>query len=132
MTSKYNPSLLPNLKRLFVIKDDLAKKYNYERAFDYLRIELKNVLRSDICQQIIFLNTSEDKIINNISKELDDPIYQKISEVTAFPRFLKDPFVVAILKKDAPSVYFHCKNIVNDNRWNYRFKRIASKILGTI
>ena len=129
MTNRYNPTLLPDLKKLFIIKDDLAQKYNYEKAFNYLRIELKNVLRSDICQQIIFLNNSEDETINNISKELEDPVYQKISEVTGRPNFLTDPFVVGILNKDAITIYQLCKKIVDGEKWKRNLKWAASKIL---
>lgn len=132
MTSKYNPTLLSDLKKMFLLKDELAHKYNYEQAYDYLRAELKNVFRSDVCQQIIFLKEPEEKIIKNISKELDDPVYQTISEVTSFPKFIHDPFVKAILNKDAVSVYQQCKDIVDKNKWPRRIKRTVSRILKAI
>ena len=132
MTSKYNPTLLSDLKKSFVLKNDLAKKYNYDQAYDYLRAELKNVFRSDICQQIIFLKAPADQIINNISKELEDPVYQKISEVKSFPHFQENSFVKAILNKDAESVYKQCKDIVDRNKWQRQFKKFISSLLRII
>lgn len=132
MTSRYNPTLLSDLKKMFVLKDDLAHKYNHELAYDYLRAELKNVFRSDICQQIIFCKTPKENLIMNISKELEDPVYQKIGETTSFSNFLNDPFVISILNKDAESVYYQCKSIVQKNKWQRHLKRIASKIIKSI
>lgn len=54
MTTRYNTCLLPDLKKLYYIKKALIDKYQYHKASDYIRIELKNVLKSDICQMIAF------------------------------------------------------------------------------
>ena len=132
MTTKYNPTLLSDLKKLFIIKDNLAKEYHYDRAFDPLRVEMKNVLRSDICQRIIYLKTSKEEMINSISKELKDPVYQKIGEVRNRPDFYKDPFVIAIINKDASSIYDQCKSIVDNEKWIRLIKRIGSKVIRII
>lgn len=54
MTNRYNPKLLPDLKFLYRLKQDLIKKYNYDKAFNLTRYELKNVLCSDIKQRILY------------------------------------------------------------------------------
>ena len=61
MTTKYNKNLLPDLKKLYTIKKELIDKYQYYKASDYIRIELKNVLISDIKQRILFKLLLSDK-----------------------------------------------------------------------
>ena len=48
MTTQYNKNLLPNLKVLYSIKKRKIEKYKYDKASEYIRIELKNILISDI------------------------------------------------------------------------------------
>lgn len=74
MTTRYNPSLYPDLKNLYLLKEQLIEKYQYYKASDFIKFEIKNVLRSNICQQIIFKVGAKDQIISNISKELSDPL----------------------------------------------------------
>lgn len=62
MTTRYNTCLLPDLKKLYYIKKALIDKYQYHKASDYIRIELKNVLKSDICQMIAFKVRSPKEI----------------------------------------------------------------------
>ena len=132
MTNKYNPTLLSDLKKMFLKKDEMANNYSYTKAHDYLRVELKNVFRSDICQQIIYLKLPSEELIKNISRELKDPVYQKIGEVTSFPNFQDDPFVKAILSQDAVSIYDQCKSNVENSKWPRRIKTVASKLLRMI
>lgn len=91
MTTRYNTCLLPDLKKLYYIKKALIDKYQYHKASDYIRIELKNVLKSDICQMIAFKVRSPKEIKNRISEELKDPIYKDIMQVQNHPAFLEDP-----------------------------------------
>lgn len=86
ITSKYNPNLLPDLKRLYCIKEQLIKKYNYEKASDFVRIELKNVLKSDVCQMISFNIGGKEYILNRIKTELNDPVYERMTMVKTASR----------------------------------------------
>lgn len=51
MTTRYNKNLLPNLKVLYSIKKRKIEEYKYDKASEYIRIELKNVFISDIKQR---------------------------------------------------------------------------------
>ena len=62
---------------------------------------MKNVFLSDICQRIIFKTGSAAEIKSVISHELEDPIWERVLQVREYPKFLADPFVVAIANKDA-------------------------------
>lgn len=87
MTTQYNKNLLPNLKVLYSIKKRKIEKYKYDKASEYIRIELKNILISDIKQRILFKYGSKEDIINQINQELTDPIWNDIQQI-------KDPKII--------------------------------------
>lgn len=132
MTSRYNPRLYPDMKKLYLLKEQLIEKYNYNKASNYIKFEIKNVLRSDICQQIIYKVGTEKDIISNIANELSDPLWDRAMMIDGHPNYFKDPFVVAIKDKDAEKVYLLCKEKVGKERWGRIAKRIASSILSYI
>lgn len=129
MTSRYNSRLYPDLKKLYLLKEQLIEKYNYNKASNYIKFEIKNVLRSNICQQIIYKVGTEKDIISNIDQELSDPLWDRAMQIDGHPNYFKGPFVMAIQKKDAEKVYQYCKDKVRKERWSRLAKRIASSIL---
>lgn len=125
MTSKYNSHLLVDLKKMFYLKEELIKKYHYNKASDFIRIELKNILKSDIYQMIYFRTGTKEEIINKITEELKDPIYQQIFiYAEKHPSFLKEPFVKAIINKDASKLYQICNQLVKKERPIKAIKKI--------
>lgn len=132
ITTRYNPTLLDDLKRLFAIKDQLSQKLHYDVAFDYLRIELKNVLRSDICQRIIFNFGDKEDILLKIKEELRDPLYLEVQKVKSTEAFLDEPFVKAMAQKDAVALYNLCEALVRQQRWQRLKKKIVSFLLGHV
>ena len=129
MTTRYNTCLLPDLKKLYYIKKALIDKYQYHKASDYIRIELKNVLKSDICQMIAFKVRSPKEIKNRISEELKDPIYKDIMQVQNHPAFLEDPFIKAIAAYDSNMRYDLCKKQFKKEIQIRLIKKIISFIL---
>lgn len=129
MTTRYNPSLLPDLKKLFVIKKQLSQKLHYDTAYDYLRIELKNVFRTDICQRIVFNFGDKEDIIFKIKEELHDPLYQEVQKVKDTPGFLDEPFVKAMANQDAETIYRLCLDLVKQQRWQRLKKKIVCYLL---
>lgn len=132
MTSRYNPRLLPDLKRLYYLKENLIEQYHYNIASNFIRIELKNVLRSAICQMIYFKIGNRNDILKVITQELNDPIYKRIVQVTEHPHFLKDPFVMGITKKEANVLYNICLECVKKERIKRILKKLVSLILSHI
>lgn len=132
MTTRYNPTFLSDMKKLFRVKDKLSQEQHYDSAYDYLRIELKNVLRSDICQRIVFDYGEKNDILFKIREELIDPVYQEVQKVRNTEGFLDDPFVKAMEEQDAESIYNQCLEIVKEQRWQRLKKRIASFLLKII
>lgn len=129
MTTRYNPSLYPDLKNLYLLKEQLIEKYQYYKASDFIKFEIKNVLRSNICQQIIFKVGAKDQIISNISKELSDPLWDRALQIENHPNYFNDPFVQAIQNKDAEKAYSLCLEKVKKEKWSRLVKRIVSSVL---
>lgn len=129
MTTRYNPKLYPNLKSLYLLKEKLIEKYQYYKAHDYIRIELKNVFRSDICQMITFHTASKQEIVDKITKELGDPVWTRVLDVKEHPGFAKDPFVMAIKAKDSNTIYEICNEQVQKEKFKRKIKYMISKII---
>ena len=131
MTTKYNKNLLPDLKKLYTIKKELIDKYQYYKASDYIRIELKNVLISDIKQRILFKYGSQEDIINQINKELMDSIWNDIQQIKN-SNIIASPIVQAVINKDANTIYRLCKSETRKYYPQWILKRVISKILSLI
>lgn len=131
MTTRYNKNLLTNLKVLYNIKKKKIEKYKYYKASDYIRIELKNVLISDIKQRILFKYGSQEDIINQISQELMNPIWNDIQQIKD-SNIIASPTVKAIINKDANTIYEICKNDIKKYYPQWILKRIISQILSLI
>lgn len=131
MTTRYNKNLLPNLKVLYSIKKRKIEEYKYDKASEYIRIELKNVLISDINQRILFNYGSKGDIINQINQELMDPIWSDIQQIKT-PNIIASPIVQAIIHKDANAIYELCQSDTKKYYPQWILKRIISKILNII
>lgn len=129
LTCKYNPKLLSDMKRLYLLKEAMIDKYGYDKAKDWARIELKNVLKSDICQRIAYGNDGGKRaVINAISAEINDPIYAKLSEVSKASGFWEGPFVKAFMAKDAEKIYDICLGYVRRERPKRLLKQAMFKL----
>lgn len=127
MTTQYNKNLLPNLKALYSIKKRKIEKYKYDKASEYIRIELKNILVSDIKQRILFKYGSKGDIINQINQELTDPVWNDIQQIKN-PNIITSPIVQAIINKDANAIYELCQSDTKKYYPQWILKRIVSKI----
>lgn len=131
MTTRYNKNLLPNLKVLYSIKKRKIKEYKYDKASEYIRIELKNVFISDINQRILFNYGSKEDIINQINQELTDPVWSDIQEIKD-SKIIAYSIVQAIINKDANTIYDLCQSDTKKYYPQWTLKRIISKILNII
>lgn len=80
MTSKYNPHLLSDLKRMFVEKVKFAKELNYPKAFIPSAIEMKNVLFSSI-EMRLDAHHPKGKIITDLEEEFNDESWLLFDEI---------------------------------------------------
>ena len=132
-TGQYNPHLLPDLKRLYLLKEELIEKYQYYKAHDWIRFELKNVLKTDICQRIVYgIDNDKEAAINAILTEINDPIYAKLSEVDKSSAFWNEPFVKGLMAKDGEAMYEICHRQVVKDLPKRLLKRIGGRLLNLI
>lgn len=128
MTTKYNPALFSDLKFLYQKKKEIIKEYSYTQAHDFIRIEIVNVFKSDIRQQILYKYKSKEEIINQIKEELHNPLWNDIKDIND-KNYINKPFPKAILQKDANYIYNFCQNEVDKDMPTYYLKRIAARVL---
>ena len=129
MTSQYNPHLLKDMKKLFYFKEEMITKYNYQKAVPFIRYELKNVLKTEICQKIAYKKASQKMIIEWISNEIKDPIYNSLYDIDPSENFWNDPFVIALIHRDSVELYHICKKIILKETPKRLLKKIALKLL---
>ena len=130
MTGRYNPHLLPDMKKLYVFKQKLIEKYQYFKATNSIRIEMKNVLISDICQRIAFgIGGGRPAITDWIRQEIEDPIYADLWDIYKNTVNLNDPFAKAFIAKDADTMYEICRLRVRKARPKQILKQVGYKLL---
>lgn len=133
MTGRYNARLLPDLKKLYLFKREQIEKYRYFKAADSARRELKNVLRSDICQRIAYgVGGGRAEITDWIRHELEDPVYADVREAYKGVVDWSDPFAKALVDGDAEAMYEICRRRVRKGRPRELLKRIGCKVLNMI
>lgn len=129
VTSHYNARLYPDLKWLYLLKEQLIEQYDYRKASDFLKIEIKNVLRSDICQRILYHVETRQQSLDYLAKELSDPLWERALRLDNRPDYCNDPFVQALLRKDVAQIYALCEAIVAKNKWKRNIKSALAAIL---
>ena len=132
LTTKYNDKFLEDSKRLFLLKEEMIKKYNYKKASIFTRIELKNVLKTEISQLIIYNKYKKDELVRRILEEIKDPIYKNIYDIECNSSFWNDPFVNAFKNQDALRMYRICKIEVYRSTPKRLLKQLAFKFLNSI
>lgn len=105
MTSRFNPYLYDNLEFLFKRKLESIDRYGYYKALDYVLIEIKNVLMTDIEQRIQYEVGTRSEIESLIAKRLEQPYWTMLNDVKVVADFTSDSVVAAVLNKDAASIY---------------------------
>ncbi|MCH5222312.1 MAG: glycosyltransferase family 2 protein [Muribaculaceae bacterium] len=131
MTSKYNPHLLTDLKKLYRYKEEMIARFKYEKAHNPIRWELKNLLKSEIQQRIRYKQGREE-IISYLKEEIEDPVYNGLKDVDKSSSFWQDPFVISFFEKDVNQMYEICLHNEKRNKWKRmlfgRLIKLLSKI----
>lgn len=131
MTSCYNPFFLKDMKKLFYFKEEMIKKYNYQKGVPFIRYELKNVLKTEICQNIAYRKSPKKEIIKWISNEIKDPIYNCLHDIDHSENFWSDSFVIPLIHKDSEELYNICKKILWKQKPKQYLKKIAFKMFNS-
>lgn len=123
MTSKYNPHLLSDLKKMFVEKVRFAKELNYSKAFVPSAIELKNILFSFVEMRLDFYHPIE-QIKNDLTNELSEEVWELFDALSKEYVYLhKDREMQLVLERDVLGIL----SCIQERR-----KSLKSKIIRTI
>ena len=115
------------------MKEELIDKYKYYKAHDWIRFELKNVLKTDIYQRIVYgIDSDKSKAVSAILTEITDPIYENLREVDKSSVFWNDPFVKGLMAKDGEALYEICRRQVVRDFPIRLLKRIGFRALNLI
>lgn len=130
MTTKYNPFLLSNLECLSSRKRELAEQYKYTKAIPFLLIELKNVLKSDIKQRIVFRYGNKSDMIIDMEKLFHEKT--SFQELWTYYKNInhkdRSEFVVALREQNFERMYEACFKEVRAERNIRIIKRVVNTI----
>ena len=103
MTSKYNTHFYPDLKAQYFDKLETIKKYNYEKVIQPTKIEMCNILCSQVKQMLLY-GKGINEIESFIQSEMDSGFIEEISAGISYHSSLllarKDPdIIIANLRK---------------------------------
>lgn len=134
MTSRFNPCVFRDMKRLYSMKEEiLAQMYPAdEYAPNGIRIQLKEVLKDEICQRIEFSKDSRQDIINYMEKEIKNPLYSNMLKTDKTSAFWNDPFVKAFAVGDCTMMYDICRARVRKEHRKRMIKRLFARIIQSL
>lgn len=131
-TSRYYP-FMPDYKRLYARKTELIEQYSFHKALPWVNIELKNVLRTEICNRIIFnIGGGRKAVVDWLREEMSDPVYGGFVHVDKASGFWQDPMVRAFAAGDAEAVYDVCLARVRSERPRRLLKQFMFKLLNLV
>ena len=84
MTSHYNTSFYPDLKAQYFIKLDTIQKYNYLKAICSTKVEMCNIVCSQIKQMLLY-RRSEKEVFSFLQKEIDSGFIDEITDYISYP-----------------------------------------------
>ena len=130
LTSHYNPHLLPDMKRLYAMRMQMIALHGYDKASEWLRIELKNVLRSEICQRITYgAGGGEQPVAEWLAQEIADPVYRDVLSIDGSSAFWNNAFVQAMASGDCAGMYELCRRRVRRERPRRMIRNLGFRLL---
>ena len=123
MTSGYNPNLYPDLKEQYFIKIETIKEYGYNKAIPFTRIEMCNVLRTQVQQMLLYGKTSQeiaDFLQAEIQSGFVNEITKNIPRYPAYYPFLNDKDIASFIQSERKGL------------WKKKCTRIIKNVLSKI
>lgn len=129
MTSHYLPWLIPASVEMFGLKEQAIERFKYDKATYPTRVEMKNILRSDICQRIAWRVGTAESNIRDIGAILVDPLWDRVGELAQDSRHTNDAFVQALGRKDAKALYEVCASFTKSYGLKRKLQETILKII---
>ncbi len=131
ITSNYNPHFYPDLLKFYKFRRQFLLAYPHPLALDYLKIELKNILLTQIEMLITYKSGTKDDIISWIASEISTDTYTDIPMLTnkehQHLKYSRD--MTAIRDKDANTLYEIAHERFRQSKMKRLIKNIISRIL---
>lgn len=128
-TSHYLSQLIPAATRMFYFKEQAIERFNYDKATYPTRVEMKNILRSDICQRIAWRVGTQESNVREIEAILVDPLWDRVGELAQDSRHADDAFVQALGRKDAKTLYEVCASFTKPYGLKRKLQETILKII---
>jgi glycosyltransferase involved in cell wall biosynthesis len=112
MTSHYNTSFYPDLKAQYYIKLDTIQQYNYLKAVRPTKVEMCNIVCSQVKQMLLYRRRDED-ILSFIQKEIDSGFIDEITDNISYPS------ATLLAGKDRESIVASLRQGI----WKKRFRK---------
>lgn len=132
ITSSFNPTFYEDYKKFYFARLKKIQELNYFKALKPLKIEMKNLIRSNIYQMIDYNVCSKNNIINWISHEIEQPFWDEAIKIETAPHYYNEPFVKRLISKDAEGMYEICLNDIRRRRYKKKIKRFVLSFLNNI
>ena len=123
-TCRYNPNLYSDLKAQYYIKMDSIRKYKYDKALRTTKIEMCNVLHSQIIQMLVYdypYSDVKEFFYKEVASGFVDEITKDIDYRLDYYPLLK--------KKDIDGIIALDKNVVRKGKITKILKNFLNKFL---
>ncbi|MFR9669532.1 MAG: glycosyltransferase family 2 protein [Rikenellaceae bacterium] len=127
VTDNPDSSLLANHKKIYYLKKSYLDKYNYTKGYFYIKIEMKNILKTHILQILSWDKKSESEVKQIIAEELQDELWREVVDVES-----QEPFFLALKSGDVDQIYNNVYSDYKRGLWKSKFKRFAFKLVSSI
>lgn len=130
VTTRYNPNFYTDLVKLYKYRRKFLLKHPHTEVLDYLKIELKNVLLTQIEMMITYLNLCRNDIIKWIEVELSSELYTDVPFLADrnHRHIMETSDMIAIRDRDVNCLYEIAMNRYKRNNNRRMIKRMLSFI----
>lgn len=123
--SSTSSGALEEYKLFYDIRRKAIIRFDFPKARKWLDIEMKNILREHIRQQISLQKLDDHTILAQLNEEIKEPIWKEIEQTMS--AYKDDPFTKALLDRDTHTMFNIIKQQTNTPK--ERIKRIIRSVV---
>ncbi|MBI9041553.1 glycosyltransferase family 2 protein [Lutibacter sp.] len=129
MTSKFNSEIIEEALKMYVLKQEMILKYKLPELDKYIKIELKNYLRTYIEMLLIYKPFSKEQSYGEIEKLMEHNNYKEIIAFYKKNGINGDDFAEALIQKNVKRMFEIIQIKVTKERYVRKLKMFISKVL---
>ena len=123
--SSTSSGALEEYKLFYDIRRKAIIRFDFPKARKWLDIEMKNILREHIRQQICLQKLDDRTILEQLNEEIKEPIWKEIEQTIS--AYTNDPFTKALLDRDTHTMFDIIKQQTSTPK--ERIKRIIRSVV---